>query len=272
MPSQERYPNPPVIERALSVRFTIPEEQFQERLPEWEEVVSQDFPFAKRRTEWELALSNVQGLPMIEREKSSMRIRRQYWSANPDALDVHPDWVIQLLADRFLLNLRRTPGDGDTQGFQALRASFDNWFQKWTACFAPTSIDGVALEYWNILRKDTVPDHATDDSVAAADLLTAFAPFAPAPGVTGFVEPSSTAHHWKVQREKREYTVFSKVNAKRIGAFALLLHIGVEQAFHGTNALPGDCLDNLHRLEREVFEMSITDTAREAFLRMEGTS
>jgi len=165
-----KYRKPPLVERAVGVYAVIDEEKFQRRLQGWADKLRQEFPHAETVTEWELKLTEKDGMPVMDEKGHKMTLRQRFWQTNEKGVRIR---CIQLWRDRISFNLLENAGV--QHRFEDLDQMTKQWLPKWAEEFDATGVSGVNLEYVNILSLQTVPLFATVNSINLNKLLTFYA-------------------------------------------------------------------------------------------------
>jgi len=163
-----KYKNPPIIERALVVHAELTEEKFRLAGEAWQALVKKDFPHGESVTEWQLAVTESNGMPVLDPAKQIMTVRQTFWKKADEKKDVG----MQLWPDKIAFNLIGSPGN--PRHFEDLEKLTQLWLPKWTDHFCVTKFEGVSLQYVNLLSKDTLPGFVSSGKLNVGKVLKLF--------------------------------------------------------------------------------------------------
>lgn len=147
----KKYRRPPVVERVLSYGVAIPEELFERRLDAWKSQVNQSLPELETVTDWEINLTQKDGMPIFDTTTQRVTLRHRFWKGDAQ----HRDKGIQVWRDRVAFNLLRN--SEDPRHFEELEAFAKEWLPRWAEIFEVKTVRGVTLEYVNLISPQTVP-------------------------------------------------------------------------------------------------------------------
>jgi hypothetical protein len=162
------YKKPPVVERAFVVHAPVSEEKFQLKAEAWEAVVKNEFPHARTVTEWTLAVTEKEGMPVLDPEKQTLTLRQTFWRAP----GVRKDRGMQLWPERISFNVL-----GDLENprhYEDLEELFKRWLPQWASHFEVSTFSGVTMEYVNILSEKTLPTFVDGTQIRVGDAVTMF--------------------------------------------------------------------------------------------------
>lgn len=164
----KRYKRPPLAERAISLGVSMDEEHFQRCLNSWNDVMRQSFPQSEIINQWEITISEKNGMPFIPKENQKITTKYRFWKGKTD----NRDSAVQVWRDRVAFNLLSRPGEPRT--FEDLKSLFSEWCPKWANHFGVVKFSGITLEYVNIFSQTTMPKFYHGNRIDVGNILTAF--------------------------------------------------------------------------------------------------
>jgi len=153
----------------------MPEEQFRIRADQWQTILKQEFPHAEAITEWVLAVTEKDGMPVLDPSRQTMTLRHTFWRMAGQK----KDHGMQIWPDKISFNL--LGGLGNPRDFSELEQLRQMWLPRWASHFEISKCNGVTLEYVNLLSKETLPGFMEGPVLQVGDALRLFANI-PSPG------------------------------------------------------------------------------------------
>jgi hypothetical protein len=98
------YENPPIIERAASVKAAIPEEVFYSRLESWKAIVREVFPDYDPIQQWMLNIKQEGDVPTLDDAPAQVLVTHRFWKRNAENRRF---MSMRLLPTRLTLNLHQ---------------------------------------------------------------------------------------------------------------------------------------------------------------------
>ncbi len=163
-----KYRRPPLIERAVSIGYSIEEEPYQLKLDSWTAGIKKDFSEASVQNKWEIEVAEKNGMPYLPKDKQKITTKYQFWRSTGG----EKDHCIQVWRDRVSFNLLRTNDHPRT--YEDLRVFIHEWSAKWARHFEISSFRGATLEYVNIISTQTMPLFCKSREIPIGDILTTF--------------------------------------------------------------------------------------------------
>ena len=163
-----KYRKPPIVERALVVHAEMSEEKFRLKADEWQAILKQEFPHVEPVTEWVLAVTEKDGMPVLDPTRQTMTVRHTFWQM----AGKKKDHGIQIWPDKIAFNL--LGGIGNPRDFDELEQLRQKWLMRWASHFEISTSTGVTLEYVNLLSNETLPTFVKDAGLKIGDALRLF--------------------------------------------------------------------------------------------------
>jgi hypothetical protein len=167
--STVKYKKPPVVERALTVHVELSEEMFQTKADEWRASLASEFPAAETMTEWTLAVTEKDGMPVLDPSRQTMTVRQTYWKLADKRTK---DRGMQFWPDKISFNLIGAPGH--PRDYDELKEFVRAWLPRWAAHFGVTKCTGVTLQYVNLLSELTLPQFTVRNQIKLGEVLNMF--------------------------------------------------------------------------------------------------
>ncbi len=146
----------------------MPEEKFRVRADEWQTILKQEFPHAQAITEWVLAVTEKDGMPVLDPDRQTMTLRHTFWRMTGQK----KDHGMQIWPDKISFNL--LGGVGNPRDFSELEQLRQKWLPRWVSHFEISKCNGVTLEYINLLSKDTLPAFMNGNILNVGNALRLF--------------------------------------------------------------------------------------------------
>jgi hypothetical protein len=156
------------VERAFVVHAPVSEEEFQLRAEAWEEVVKNDFPHAQTVTEWTLAVTEKEGMPVLDPANQTLTLRQTFWRAPGP----RKEQGMQLWPQRISFNVLGSPEN--PRRYEDLDALIQRWLPKWATHFGVRTFSGVTMEYVNILSAKTLPTFVAGSEIQVGEAVRMF--------------------------------------------------------------------------------------------------
>lgn len=163
------YANPPIIERALVIHTLIDEEFFRRAAENWQSIVQKEFPHCHTITEWTLAVTEKDGMPVLDPAQQTMQVRQTFWHLAGKTKEKG----IQLWPDKIAFNLLGLPGQ--PRRFEELQQMVGEWVPRWASHFNIQTFSGVTLEYVNLLSETTLPSFVKEKTLKLGEAMVLFA-------------------------------------------------------------------------------------------------
>jgi hypothetical protein len=163
-----RYRRPPIIERALVVHTEMSEEKFRLRADEWQAIVKNEFPHVQLVTEWILAVTEKDGMPVLDPTRQTMTVRHTFWQM----AGKKKDHGIQIWPDKIAFNVLGEVGN--PRDFNELEQLREKWLMRWASHFDISTAGGVTLEYVNLLSNETLPTFMENARLKIGDAVQLF--------------------------------------------------------------------------------------------------
>lgn len=168
-----QYKNPPIVERNVGVYRSIPQGLFESRLPSWAEKIRQEYPVVGHLAEWMIDIEDRNGIPFVKSLEPKARIIHLFWENRPKHVRVHG---MRLRPDRLVLHLLRE--DKTAHSFEEMLPRMKKWLPLWAEHFEITELDGVAVEYYNVLDGNLTPQFmGPNGALNVGEALTMFSHF-----------------------------------------------------------------------------------------------
>ncbi len=194
-----QYKNPPIIERTIGVYHKIPPQEFERRLPSWIEKTNAEFPVPGHLAEWLIDIEERNGVPLIKSLVPKARIIHLFWRKHSDRRHVHG---MRLRPDRLVFHLFRE--EGNPHRFEELFLEMQRWLPLWADHFGVAQLDGVSVEYVNVLDGNITPQFFdSNGGLRIAEALTIFSNF-PSP-CRKFTAPLDSRVRLVVDEQKPVY-------------------------------------------------------------------
>lgn len=173
MAEKAQYKNPPIIERIIGVYHQIPQEEFEKRLPSWVEKISRAYPIPGHVAEWLIDIEERNGVPLLKSLVPKASIIHLFWKKHPKNSHV---LGMRIRPDRLVFHLCRE--NGNPHGFDELLPEMEKWLPLWAQHFGVEHIDGVSVEYVNVLDGNITPQFIDGDGgLRIEEALTIFSKF-----------------------------------------------------------------------------------------------
>jgi hypothetical protein len=163
-----KYRKPPIIERALAIHVDMAEEKFRLKAETWPQIVQQDFPRAETMTEWTLAVTEKDGMPVLDPSRQTMTLRQTFWHV----AGKKKQEGIQLWLDKISFNLLGEPGN--PRDYAELDQVCERWLMRWATHFEISECSGVTLEYVNLLSAATLPSFVSGKTIRIGEVVNMF--------------------------------------------------------------------------------------------------
>jgi hypothetical protein len=171
MAEKAKCNTPPIVERIIGVYHKIPQEEFEKRLPSWVEKISRAYPVPDHIAEWLIDIEERNGVPLIKSLAPKARIIHVFWQKHPEHKYVHG---MRVRPDRLVFHLEREKDN--PHRFEELMPEMKKWLPLWMEHFAVHEIDGITVEYYNILDGNITPQFVSSNgALKISDALTIFA-------------------------------------------------------------------------------------------------
>lgn len=252
-----RYSKPPIVERIIGVYHPISQEQFEAKLPSWEEKIQKEYPISEPLAEWMIDIEDKNGVPFIKSLMPKARLRHIYWKRHAKNLRVRGT---QLRSDRLVFHLRRE--EENAHDFNELIPEMERWLAAWMEHFEVNSIDGITVEYFNLLNAAVTPQLIDEKGgIKIADSLTIFGKF---PGTfQGVTNPYDCKVRLVIDREK---PVFFDVHVHGVtNPSGVAVDFAVRTAPRNKSLSASDALVEIkagHDIILEHFACFFTDSAQ----------
>jgi hypothetical protein len=261
--SKFRYKNPPIVERVIGVYHQIPQDEFEKRLPAWEEKIRADFPRRQEVAEWLINIEEKNGVPMVQSLIPKASIIHLYWQKH-----LHRARVLgmRVRPDRLVFHLCRE--DGNIHDFDELMPNMERWLPQWAEHFGVTDLEGISVEYYNRLDGNITPQFADQNGVRIAEALNVFANFSGSH--LGLIPPYECKVRLVFNKDKPTYLTVRVGNDSNI-TNAIRVDFSVHTGNPGRDAKTltfGDAISEIrtgHDLILEQFSSFFTDRARVSF-------
>jgi hypothetical protein len=261
MPEKILYKNPPIVERIVGVYHQIPQEEFEKRLPSWVDKIRPYFPVQEDIAEWIIDIREKNGVPIVSNLIPKASIIHLYWQKHPQHLRIHG---MRLRPDRLVFHLKREKNDA--HDFDELMPHMERWLPQWAEHFGINEINGVTVEYVNILDGNITPQFANQDGVRVGEALNVFANF---PGShIGITSPYDCKARLVVDKDKPTYFDV-RAGANDTSAAAIRVDFAVRTGFASGRSLTfSEAITEIkagHSLILEQFSYFFTARARISF-------
>ena len=166
------YKNPPIVERIIGAYHSISQDDFEKQLPSWVEKIRHDFPVEQHIAEWKIDIEDKNGVPFVKSLEPKARIIHLYWQKNKNNRRVIG---MRIRPDRLVFHLCRE--ENDPHEFAELFPYMEQWLPRWAEHFGFTEVNGITVEYYNVLDGNITPQFASQDGVRVGEALTVFSNF-----------------------------------------------------------------------------------------------
>lgn len=151
----KHYAKPPVVERVVTLRVDMTEEEFEARYDDWREIVQAEFPIDESLKEWLILVDEKEGIPLLSSARPELKITPRF-ALRPSS--EHFDWSIRCPVGQFTMNMHSKPNQGNDRRYQHLSVAYEKWVKRWINHFQVSKFRSLSLHYVNILSRETVPD------------------------------------------------------------------------------------------------------------------
>lgn len=166
------YKKPPIVERIIGAYQDIPQDDFERKLPSWVEKIRHDFPVEQHISEWKIDIEDKNGVPFVKSLEPKARIIRLYWQKHKKNSRVIG---MRIRPDRLVFHLCRE--ENNPHEFSELLPYMEQWLPRWAEHFGITEINGITVEYYNVLDGNITPQFASQEGIRVGDALTVFSNF-----------------------------------------------------------------------------------------------
>lgn len=256
------YQNPPVVERAITLRVPMDASVFESKIETWKDLVKSDYPVDESLVEWLVRMENKEGVPMFDTLEPILKITPQYLRRRKAE---GADWGIRCPAGQFTMNMHSLPESN--RRYRHLRDEYAKWLPRWMDHFGVENANVLSMAYINDLSRELTPQFFNERGLQLGRVIKIFSSV---PGKHESLEPPYDCQVMVNLGGEKARKLMIRVNDIRDAHN----NLGMRVTFDAIAEIAGptdhlqvlELLDWCHERIIERFETVFTDEARQSFL------